>query len=78
MAIHEDEVIARAIDLAVSYDALNICNLASFELLIRRRQLLADRAPSYKGSNHYMGTTYPPGGAIVVPELVKHVCIRSH
>eukprot|EP00438_Fugacium_kawagutii_P025119 Skav230792 [mRNA] locus=scaffold312:103074:108500:+ [translate_table: standard] len=83
-AIHEDETIARAIDLAISYDALNVCNLASFELLIRRRQLLADAhtynpsAPSYEGSDHYMGTTYRPGGAIVVPELVKHVSDRMH
>lgn len=83
-AIHEDEVIARAIDLAVSYDALNISNLASFELLIRRRQLLADAhtynpsAPSYEGSDHFMGTTYRPGGAIVVPELMKHVSERMH
>ena len=83
-AIHEDEVLARAIDLAVGYDSLNICNLASFELLVRRRQLLADAhsynpsAPSYEGSDHYMGTTHRPGGAIVVPELVKHVADRMH
>jgi len=83
-AIHEDEVLARATDLAVGYDSLNICNLASFELLVRRRQLLADAhsynpsAPSYEGSDHYMGTTHRPGGAIVVPELVKHVADRMH
>lgn len=83
-AIHEDEVLARAIDLGIQYDCLNISNLASFELLIRRRQLLADAhsynpsAPSYEGSDHYMGTTYRPGGAIVVPELVKHVSDRMH
>ena len=83
-AIHEDEVLARAIDLAIAYGSLNICNLASFELLIRRRQLLADAhaynpsSPSYEGSDHYMGTTHRPGGAIVVPELVKHVADRMH
>ena len=52
-AIHEDEVLARAIDLAVGYDSLNICNLASFELLVRRRQLLAD-AHSYTPVLHRM------------------------
>ena len=83
-AIHEDEVLSRCIDLAISYDALNIANLASFELLIRRRQLLADAhaynpsAPSYEGSDHYMGTSHRPGGAIIVPELVKHVADKLH
>ena len=85
MWVHENEVLSRALDLAISYDSLNIANLASFELLIRRRkQLLAEAYsyggtnPSYAGADHFMGTSYRPGGAIVVPELTKYVADRMH
>ena len=83
-AIHENEVLSRALDLAISYDSLNVANLASFELLIRRKQLLAEAhaynpsAPSYEGSDHFLGTSYRPGGAIVVPELTEHVSKKLH
>ena len=83
-AIHENEVLSRCIDLAITYDALNIANLASFELLIRRKQLLAEAhaynpsAPSYEGADHFLGTSYRPGGAIVVPELTEHVSRKLH
>ena len=30
-------------------------------------------APSYEGSDHFLGTTYRPGRAIVVPELTEYV-----
>ena len=68
----------------MTYDALNISNLASFELLIRRKQLLAEAhaynpsAPSYEGADHFLGTSYRPGGAIVVPELTEHVSRKLH
>lgn len=83
-AIYENEVLSRCIDLAISYDALNIANLASFELLVRRKQLLAEAhaynpsAPSYEGADHFLGTSYRPGGAIVVPELTEHVSRKLH
>ena len=83
-AVHEDEVLSRALDLAVTYDCLNISNLASYELLIRRKQLLAEAhaynpsAPSYEGADHFLGTSYRPGGAIIVPELVDHVAKKLH
>lgn len=83
-AIHENEVLSRALDLAVCYNSLNIANLASFELLVRRKQLLAmvhsysPSQPSYEGADHFLGTSYRPGGAIVVPELTKHVAERMH
>ena len=81
-AIYENEVLSRILDTAVVFDALNISNLACFELLVRRKQLLAEAhsfnpsSPSYEGADHYMGTTYRPGGAIVVPELSEHVAKR--
>lgn len=75
---------SRALDLAITYDSLNVSNLASFELLIRRKQLLAEAhaynpsAPSYEGADHFLGTSYRPGGAIVVPELTEHVSRKLH
>ena len=65
--------------MAITYDGLNVANLASFELVVRRKQLLAEAhsynpsAPSYGGADHFMGTTYRPGGAIVVPSLTEFV-----
>lgn len=76
---YEDEVLARVIDLAVCYDGLNIANLASMELVVRRRQLIAEAhnaspgAPSYLGAEHYMGQTYKAGGGVVVPTLTDFV-----
>ena len=78
-SIHENEVLSRVIDAAVTYDCLNICNLASFELIVRRKQLIASAhsmnpmAPSYDGSEHFMGSSYSVGGGIIVPELAEHV-----
>eukprot|EP00435_Cladocopium_sp_Y103_P068559 s1270_g31.t1 len=40
-SVYEDEVLARILDTAVTYDALNVANLASMELVCSRRQLLA-------------------------------------
>lgn len=78
-SIYEDEILARILDLALVYDALDISNLACMEVVCRRRQLLADAhhaspgAPSYLGAEHYMGTTYKAGGGVVVPTLSDHV-----
>ena len=83
-AIHEDEVLSRVLDMAVLYDGLIVSNLACFELVVRRKQLLAEAhvynpaAPSYDGADHFMGTTYRPGGAIVVPSLTEHVSKKLH
>ena len=77
-SIHENEVLSRVIDAAVTYDCLNICNLASFDI-VRRKQLIASAhsmnpmAPSYDGSEHFMGSSYSVGGGIIVPELAEHV-----
>ena len=30
-------------------------------------------APSYDGSEHFMGSSYSVGGGIIVPELAEHV-----
>lgn len=80
----EDDCLARVIDYAVKYDGLNVVNLASFELIARRRQLIAEAhahspgAPSYEAAGHFMQTGYRPGGAIVVPALTKYVSEQLH
>lgn len=81
-SIHEDECLARILDAAVCYDALNVANLACMELVCRRRQLLAEAhsqnpaAPSYLGAEHFLGQTYKAGGGIVTPVLAEHVAKR--
>lgn len=78
-AAFEDETLSQVLDVAVRFDALQICNLASFELLVRRRQLIAEAhsynpsSPNYEGASYYLGTKFKPGGAIVVPSLTEHV-----
>lgn len=83
-SIHEDEVLARVLDAALCYDSLNVVNLSCMELVVRRRQLLAEAhahspaAPSYVGAQHYMGQTYKAGGGVVVPSLSEHVSKQLH
>lgn len=78
-AIYEDETLAKVLDLAISYDSLNISNLACFELICRRRQLIGEAhaynpsAPSYQGADFWLGDKFKHGGAIVVPSLTEHV-----
>lgn len=78
-AIYEDETLAKILDIAITYDSLNISNLASFELLCRRRQLIGEAhsynpsSPSYQGADFWLGDKYKHGGAIVVPALSDHV-----
>ena len=78
-AVYEDETLAKILDVAISYDALCVSNLAAFELLVRRRQLLAEAhsynpsSPSFEGADHWMGSKYRHGGGIVIPRLTEHV-----
>ena len=77
MSIHEDEVLARVLDTAIMYDEFNIANLAAFELIVRRKQRMAEAhvnnpaVPVYDGADHFWGTTYRSGGAIVVLALTR-------
>ena len=78
-AIYEDEVLSQILDTAICYDCLQVSNLASFELLVRRKQLLAEAhsynpaSPSFEGADYWMGNKFKHGGAIVVPSLTEHV-----
>lgn len=81
-AIHEDLVLATIFEMVVCYDCLNVANLASMEVLCRRRQLLVEAhsanpaAPSYEGGDYFLGTGSRPGGAIVAPNLASFVSER--
>ena len=81
-AIYEDQVLSQILDAAISYDCLQVSNLACFELLVRRRQLLAEAhshdpmAPNYQGADYWMGSKYKHGGAIVINSLTEHVARR--
>jgi hypothetical protein len=78
-AVYEDEALSQILDTAISFDCLQVCNLACFELLVRRKQLIAEAHqfnpsnPSYEGAEFWMGSRYKSGGAIVVPALTEHV-----
>jgi hypothetical protein len=60
-AVHEHAILSRALEYATSYDQMNICNLASMEVLVKRRMLLEaayegrPEAPVWTGSEHFMG-----------------------
>jgi len=84
-AVYEHEVISTVVEYAVVYDRLNVKNLVSFELLLRRLQLhesavaQSPGAPSYEGAQHFLGTPERRGGAIVAPALTQYVAAQlSH
>ena len=63
------------------------CGGAPFELIIRRKQLLAEAyscggsTPSYAGADDFMGTSYRPGGAIVgqsSQSMLRIACTKNH
>jgi hypothetical protein len=83
-AIYEDEILSRILDTCICYDCLNPANLACMELVVRRRQLIAQAhalnpsAPSYDGADLFLGSQYRAGGGIVVPTLKEHVSKGLH
>ena len=76
---HQITKAGHILDTAISFDCLQVCNLACFELLVRRKQLIAEAHQfnpsnlSYEGAEFWMGSRYKSGGAIVVPALTEHV-----
>lgn len=78
-AKHEHEVLSRMLELATTYDGFQVGNLACFEVLSRRLQLIEEShaenpsAPNYTGSSHYMGSVERRGGALLAPTLQLHV-----
>ena len=81
-AIYEDQVLSQILDTAICYDCLAVQNLGCFELLVRRKQLIAEAhsysptSPSYEGAEYYLGSQFKHGGAIVIQSLTDHVSKR--
>ena len=80
--VHEHSALGHALDCMLSYDQLNIANLASAESLSRRPMLLEEAyhgrasAPSYEGSDYYLGRRDARDGSVVDPSLRKFVASR--
>ena len=80
-AIHEHAVLSKALDLACSYDQLQMPNIACIEVLVSRRMLIedahrnvatgSDPLPKYVGSEHIMGYRDIDNG-----ESVNHAAIK--
>ena len=79
---YEHECLSRILEIGVCFDQLCVCNLASFEVLVRRLQLLehahleCPSAPDYSGSMHFMGLQERRGGALIAPTLTSHVSTK--
>ena len=80
----EHELIMRVLEVAVSYDQLAVSELASFEILLRRAQMLELRhkekivGPGVGGtvdedSHLYLGTGRTRGLIMIAPALEEHV-----
>ena len=80
---HEHHLIMRVIECACCRDQLNVLCLESFELLIRRAQVIESAhaynpsSPDYSHSEDYMGWGVQRGGALVCPGLSKHAAARA-
>ncbi|CAK0829896.1 unnamed protein product [Prorocentrum cordatum] len=76
---HEHAIPHRAVQLLATVDGLNAMNLVGVELLLRRITLHEEavaenpEAPSYEGSDHYLGISERSGGAQMAPSLRAHV-----
>ncbi len=81
-AIHEHKTLSKICELLLSYDQLNVVNLAGFEVAIKRRMLLevAHRgrpdAPQFSGSEHLMGYKDSQSGEILDPEALRYQSAR--
>ena len=79
---YEYETLSRTLEAGLLYDQLAVCNLASFEILSRRIQLLEQAhlenpsAPDYSAPSPYVGVVERRGGALICPALIAHVAER--
>ena len=87
----EHEVASEIIDLACTYDQLDVSNLACFERMLRRIQLIEEghrqkieekrldksRDLASTMAEHFSGRPRMAGGAIVAPTLIKHAAEKA-
>ena len=77
-SIHEHRVLSKALELALSYDQLALVNLASMEVLVKRRMLIEHAyqgraaTPSFAVADYFMGYNDVSSGAFVDPELERY------
>ena len=82
-SVYEHSSICRALNFMLCYDQLNVGALASSEALNRRRTLIEHAhqgrpdAPSYEGSEEFMGMRDSPDGSIIDPALTQHAARRQ-
>ena len=82
--MHEHHVLCKALHLAQGYDQLALGNIASLELINRRRQLIESAhsgkpdAPSFEAADSYMGSREAADGSLVDESLNRHVSQREH
>ena len=89
--VAEYELCSEVLRIAVCYDQLDVSNLATFERLLRRVQLIEEshrqkleEKKLEKGmdlvstiSEQFAGRTHMAGGAIVSPTLLKHATEKA-
>ncbi len=76
---HELELMMNCFELGAGVDQMQLCNLACFELMSRRVQLILDAnsgsgAPTWEGAEHFMGLGRRAKG--IAPLLQAHVAGR--
>ena len=82
-SVHEHLAICRALNLLVSYDQLNIVNIAGAEALNRRRTLIEmahqgrPEAPSYAGAEEVLGVRESTDGSVVDPAITAYAAKRQ-
>jgi hypothetical protein len=82
-SVHEHHVLMKVIQVAAERDQLNLMCLESFELLIRRAQVieaahsLNAASPDYSHAEDMMGWGVQRGGALVAPTLSRHTAAKA-
>lgn len=81
-AVFEHKILSKALDLAITYDQLQVVNLASIECLVKRRMLIEDayhgrpEAPRYDGAEFFMGFRDLDSGEYIDPAVKKYQAQR--
>ena len=76
---HEHSILSHILEKAVCIDQLNVVNLVSLEIVVRRLVLLEEAhsidpgQPSFEGWEHWLGLGERRAGILVPPELSRHV-----
>ena len=81
--MYEHHVIMKVVQAAAQKDQLNLLALESFEILLRRAQVIESAHaynpsnPDYGHAEDFMGWGVQRGGALVAPALTRHAATRA-